>query len=225
MPAGENRYGHVSLETSRYYLSVWPRGDIKERGESVQAATTGVDADVVYHRDLDYYLESKRTPEIIALDQIPDKDVNSLLEDFLRYNDINPADVTLEAAERKIEAFLRTENVDDWPVKKLSKTRYRYVGKGLHQLGDFWHEDAVQRNAAIDAWARLGKFYWNPQSCTSFVLNVIEGVVDASQRQLWATVTPKERARIVMLTVENFREILDEYYIQKPKTNDGCVIF
>ena len=46
MPAEGNPYGHVAMETDRYYMSFWPRRDIKAGGEGLKAAAIGVDADV-----------------------------------------------------------------------------------------------------------------------------------------------------------------------------------
>jgi len=126
-PSEGNKYGHVSLETDRYYASFWPRGNIKGDGEFIRAATVGVDADIVYHRDLDRFLEGRRRPEEIFWPRVSDADVNRVLEKFFDDNGVEPEDVTLEAAERKIQDFLRTGNDEDWPVKKLSKTRYTYL--------------------------------------------------------------------------------------------------
>ena len=128
LPAEGNTYGHVALETDRYYMSFWPRGNIKADGEGLKAAGEGVDADIVYHRDLDFHLEGKRKPGVIDLPyKVKDSAINNVLERFLRDNGVDPEDVTLEAAERKIQDFLRTGSDEDWPVKELSKTRYTYL--------------------------------------------------------------------------------------------------
>merc|ERR1712243_413169 len=131
MPAEGNTYGHVALETDRYYMSFWPRRDIKASGECPKAAAIGVDADIVYHRDLDFYLEGRRKPEVINLpvNKVKDSAINDVLERFLRDNNVDPADVTLEAAERKIDDFLRTDSFDDRPEKQLSLTRYSYLSE------------------------------------------------------------------------------------------------
>jgi len=158
LPAEGNRYGHVALETDRYYASFWPRGDIKADGETVQAATSGVDADLVYHRDLDYHLEGRRLPEQVVLPGVSDAAVNDVLERFFRDNDVVPEDVTLEAAEAQVEKFLSTRHSDDRPEKRLSRTRYNYVAK--FDCSCFTNIDSL-----LDLR--------DPQSCTSFVMNTI----------------------------------------------------
>ena len=158
LPAEGNRYGHVALETDRYYASFWPRGDIKADGETVQAATSGVDADLVYHRDLDYHLEGRRLPEQVVLPGVSDAAVNDVLERFFRDNDVVPEDVTLEAAEAQVEKFLSTRHSDDRPEKRLSRTRYNYVAKC--DCSCFTNIDSL-----LDLR--------DPQSCTSFVMNTI----------------------------------------------------
>jgi len=171
MPAEGNPYGHVAMETDRYYMSFWPRGNIKADGEGLKAAGEGVDADIVYHRDLDFHLEGKREPEVIDLpvNKVKDSAINDVLERFLRDNNVDPADVTLEAAERKIDDFLRTGSFDDHPQKQLSLTRYSYLSEfalrefpKLREFKNFVDDDGKPVISLR-----------NRQSCTTFVLNAI----------------------------------------------------
>jgi len=167
MPAEGNPYGHVAMETDRYYMSFWPRGDIKADGEGLKAAGEGVDADIVYHRDLDFHLEGRRKPEVINLpvNKVKDSAINDVLERFLRDNNVDPADVTLEAAERKIVDFLRTSSFDDRPEKQLSLTRYAYLSEYPNNFNKFIN--------FVDGDGEPVISLRNPQSCTTFVLNAI----------------------------------------------------
>ena len=233
LPAEGNTYGHVALETDRYYMSFWPRGDIKADGEVVKAAARGVDADIVYHRDLDFHLEGKREPEVINLpvNKVKDSAINDVLERFLRDNNVDPADVTLEAAERKIDDFLRTGSFDDHPQKQLSLTRYAYVSK---------FADATFINF-LDAYGKTRISLRDPQSCTTFVLNAIVlsfpaqpfGFKDLfrpgtnDHYDPWAGPSALAFAPLVdPLTVPKFRSTLDRLIEHlNPTERQGCVIF
>ena len=229
MPDKEHTYGHVSIETKRYYMSFWPRGDIKADRDVLQAATVGVDAGIVYHRDRDYHLEGKRLPERVVLERVPDEALDRVYQEFLKHNGVDPDDVTVEAAERVIQTLLRTGDQGDRLEKDLQRTLYTYLPTRLpyDAFGPFRKAfDSVtslfglkylssHREECFPIPPHWIKFYSEPQSCTSFVLNLIGSVVDDSA---------VENVRDLVLTVPKFRDALVQYYVNEPAQAD-CNIF
>ena len=240
MPNGEHKYGHVSLETDKYYTSIWPRGNIKRNKQQMQALVDGVDADIIYHRDYDYFLEGKRQPIVLKLHHISDDKINKVYEALLTYNGIDPRDVTLNAAERQIEQFQLFQKDDYIPEKPLSRTRYALMSfkavpilllamfppgdadwsSSSHEYGDSFRQDFFQQEILS---IKRERFYDDPQSCTLFALHLLESAIDTS------VFDSKYEEIKLSLDVPNFKNILETYYKEgykpEPKKDEGSCTF
>jgi hypothetical protein len=95
--------------------------------------------------------------------KVSNEDLNAVIEEFLRYNEINPEDVTLAKGEEKyreykqLEASLTediAERIEDYwkPVKSLAETEYSIVTELVSSKDD----DSAP-------------FYKSQQSCVSLV--------------------------------------------------------
>jgi hypothetical protein len=119
-PDKDHPYGHAALQTDKYYISFWPDGDVKD--SELGASLIRVPASLVFHPELDRFYEGIRLPtgryEIVGA---TDEAINLVYEEFLHYNGINPANVTLEAAEKLFEKG------DVEPEVSVSKTKYAVV--------------------------------------------------------------------------------------------------
>jgi hypothetical protein len=154
-PNSSHKFGHAALRTDKYHISFWPDGDVKEDLGVVKTAVVGVDASLNFHLELDRYYEGKRRPtgeyEIV---NVTDEAINGIHEEFLRYNKIDPADVTLEAAEEVIDNGGR-------PEMSVSRTPYTFIA-------------AVEKTTMFDAVRPSNSpFYHLKQSCVSFCFNLI----------------------------------------------------
>lgn len=144
-PTTGHEYGHVALQTDKYHMSLWPCGSVKERGALI-TATSGIQATLNFHHDYDKELEGHRNPtNIIDISCLVSKTkLNEIYETILRYNGINPADVTLEKGDALYEEHVK-------PEVELTKTLYSYLG--VHYTSE--------------------TFYKNKQSCTTFATGLI----------------------------------------------------
>jgi hypothetical protein len=176
---GTNPYGHAALQTDKYHISFWPDGDVKEELGVVKTALVGVDASLVFHPELDRYYEGKRRPtgeyEIV---NVTNEAINGIHEEFLHYNGINPADVTLEAAEELVDAF-ELKVGEARPEMSVSRTPYSYIA-------------IVEEKTMFDTmrWPSSSPFYHSKQSCVSFCFNLIKKA--ARNPQLHFTVSEIE---------------------------------
>jgi hypothetical protein len=144
-PTKGHAYGHVALQTNKYHISLWPRGSVKEKG-AFKTATMGIQASLNFHHDFDKELEGHRNPtKIIDISDLVSKaKLNETYETVLRYNSINPAEVTLDKGDALYEK-------DISPEVEPTKTLYSY-------LGDDYRSET---------------FYKNKQSCTTFASGLI----------------------------------------------------
>lgn len=147
-PTEEQKFGHVGILTSKYYASFWPDGDVKDYG-LMRSTASGMDGSLVFHWNYDRFLEGRRDPSVIyKLSKISEKAIERSLENFLTDNKINPKKVSRDSAERLIEEALR-------PETSLRMSRYSLMGYIVHKdKGN-------------------GRFYARPQSCTTFVANLL----------------------------------------------------
>jgi hypothetical protein len=101
LPEGfSNKYGHASLQTDKYYISFWP---LEGKRELSEASVTGrLHFQELVDWDNEGSPEKPRGPnsqhEIV---NVTNDAINYEYEKFLRYNKIDPEEVTLEAASRK----------------------------------------------------------------------------------------------------------------------------
>lgn len=144
LPANENKFGHATIQTNRYHMSLWPDGDVKADYGSLRTFTFGIPGSLVFHHDRDYALENKREPVIIELTNFSNRRLNETYECFLHYNDITPDRVTID---RGNDLVLRRE----LPEITLKRSLYSLRGKF------FQSED----------------FYKSMQSCTTFCLGLL----------------------------------------------------
>ena len=161
-PDADHKYGHASLNTSKYHMSFWPNGCIKRDLSALDAGIgEGVEAALIFHQDLDYKYEGKREPRQYLLVNVTEDSVHSIYEEFLLYNNINPASVTMTEAEKLIRQR-------KYPEIVLSKTKYAYIV-----------ELVVDKRRTKSGWETFWHgsnrpFYHEAQSCVSFCFNIVE---------------------------------------------------
>ncbi len=105
MPHDENRAGHVAIATNKYYVSFWPANCLEKDGKQTRTILNGFEFAIevhkgclVFHQDLDKEYEGDCDPDYVhEIDaaKVSNEDLNAVIEEFLRYNEINPEDVTL----------------------------------------------------------------------------------------------------------------------------------
>lgn len=188
----ENPYGHVALKTDKYYISFWTAqvlqsdesDEIDENEESkakrikrklinalyALGVFKGHQGGLVIHQELDQEYEGNCNPieyEINAV--VSNEDVNSVYEEFLRYNEIDPEEVTLSKSDeifkkrREYEALSAEEakkvlEEPELPQKSLPKTQYSFSVELVREKED----------------ESLLPFYHKQQSCVSFLFNLIQ---------------------------------------------------
>ena len=136
--------GHVAFKTDEYYVSFWPRQ------KKTLYSVNGVPAGVVIHYDLDYKQEGDRHATMYDISHYASNaSVNQQLENFFRYNNIDPADLTIEKAEEIVEDCV------DAALKSLSITKYSFK------------PDLISDSSNAD-------WYNQPQSCISFCFNILQ---------------------------------------------------
>jgi hypothetical protein len=145
-PDKDHPYGHAALQTAKYHISFWPDGDTSELGKT-RAVLKGVPGSLHFHHELDRYCEGNRLPTgIYKILYATDEAINRIYEEFLQYNGIDPADVTLEAGEKLVRQNKR-------PEVSVSLTKYAFVP-----------------DQAIDYSL---KFYTHENNCVSTCCNMI----------------------------------------------------
>ena len=200
LPEGENKYGHATLHTDTYHMSLWPDGDVKEDLGVVEAFKDGVKGKIVIHHNLDRYFEDRRDPIQISLKEFSSQRLNRTYERFLAYNNIAPETATLEAGQIMIDDKTR-------PEIKLKKSLYSYTSN------KYWEDD----------------FFEYKQSCATFcmslLINSMERKPNASHpflkfgaflknNMLMRILFPALNIKPVdnsVLTVPQFKEILNDF--------------
>lgn len=158
-PKGENLYGHVSIQTNNYYMSFWPDGSLTEKKSHVKAGLSGVKASLHFHPDYDCTVEGNRRPDKrIYVKFVSCSDLDKLYEEFLAYNDVNPSAVNLQRG-----CDLRDRG--EIPAMAIDRTAYTFL------------PNLKYKNSR--------PFYWDGQSCVSFVYHMIEW----TKRDISVTVT------------------------------------
>ncbi len=167
LPKGSNIFGHVSLQTNKYYMSFWPNKNTQMRKDAekdfqrrkgakgsdlslkFRAATLGVDASIIFHPDFDCCLEGYRFPDHrMSINICSCTELDKLYEKFLHHNGIDPSTVTLIRG-----GEMRGSEI----IENLLQTKYSF----LPEL----HYKAEDNN---------DQFYLDAQSCVSFVYHMIE---------------------------------------------------
>jgi hypothetical protein len=218
MPRDKKEVGHVAISTNAYYVSFWParclEKDGKHIGSIADAAVFVLDVHkgrLVFNQDFekideddpnkDYEEESdpKYEHEIDAA-KVSNEDLNAVIEEFLRYNGIDPEDVTLAKGKEKYREFkqlaasLPQEEAklikdDQKPVKSLSKTKYSIVT----ELVSCSKKD------------NLVPFYNSQQSCVSLAFNLVQ--------MAWLKSHPDQPIPIVNYEeAKNVKEVTMLYY-------------
>lgn len=157
-PPHDGMVGHVALQTNQHHVSLWPNlGESDEKALRFNAMHWDlsrhwdVRACLVIHPDRDYS-EEGCLPQIYDIsDYVSDAQVNLQIESYLRYNGIDPALVTLQAARE----ILLNQGVEYCHIR-VERTPYSFLSKPMTGQGDkmFWYDQS--------------------QSCVSFVINIIE---------------------------------------------------
>lgn len=191
-PHGEdNPYGHVALATDKYYVSFWTAQVLFDSDEEIQQEESkakrlkrkltdllnavgvfkGHRGGLVFHQDLDKEYETDQDPVEYQIDAtLTNEDINSLYEDFLDYNGINPEDVTLARGEQLYktrkeyeelpqEEARKVKEEPELPQKSMANTKYSFSVELVTCIKE--DDDSVP-------------FYHKQQSCVSFVFNLIQ---------------------------------------------------
>lgn len=203
-PTYDNHYGHAALQTQKYHMSFWPDGDVKQDLGVLETFVKGVQSSLVFHQNLDYFLEVNENPEIIRIDSlVNEKKLNELYEEMLNYNNITPDTVTLEKGEKITRKELR-------PEISLEKSLYSSCG------------EAYTSN----------DFYRYKQSCTTFSLgllvNRIVALVSKFSLGLRESIIPIERIKTLTLeslakgiiTVNEFEQMIRNTL----PNQDSCIL-
>lgn len=153
LPDENNEYGHVSLQTNKYYMSFWPQGQKNGKKGNIEKFC-GAPACIIFHPDFDCHEEGERFPNHklpVPIAQCSDMD--RLYERFLAYNGIDKEEVNLENG-----CEIRNRNPEELEntriEKNLGETRYTFVPKLQYKNEE--------------------PFYSKGQSCVSFVYHMIE---------------------------------------------------
>ncbi|XP_046454122.1 uncharacterized protein LOC124201913 [Daphnia pulex] len=180
MPHDEKHPGHVAIATNEYYVSFWPAKCFEppEQKTEIRKISKGFDfvmevhkGCLVFHQDLDKEDEGDCDPDYVhEIDaaKVSNEDLNVEIEAFLRYNEIDPEDVTLAKGEEKYREYKElvvslppkeAEQIEDskLPRKSLSKTKYSISAELVSSSKD---------NSA--------PFYNSNQSCVSLAFNLIQ---------------------------------------------------
>ncbi|XP_046454119.1 uncharacterized protein LOC124201910 [Daphnia pulex] len=213
MPRKENEAGHVGIATNEYYVSFWPANCLEKDGkltsktifDGIEFAIEVHKGCLVFHQDLDKEYEGDvdnkpRDPDCeheIDAAKVSNEDLNAEIEEFLRYNEIDPEDVTLAKGEEKYQKYKQlsalltpeeAERIEDLPVKSLAKTKYSIVTELVSSKDD----DSAS-------------FYNSHQSCVSFAFNLIQ--------MAWLKLHPDQPIPIVNYEeAKNAKEIPMSYF-------------
>jgi hypothetical protein len=206
MPHDEYQAGHVAIATNEYYVSFWPADCLEKDGKQTRTIYDGVEFAIevhkgclVFHQDLDKEYEGDCDPDYVhEIDaaKVSNEDLNAVIEEFLRYNEINPEDVTLAKGEEKYEEYKQlaaslsqeeAERMEDLPVKSLAKTKYSIVTELMSSKDD---------NSA--------SFYNSQQSCVSLAFNLIQ--------MAWLKHHPNPIPIVNYEEAKNAKEIPVSYY-------------
>jgi hypothetical protein len=154
----DNKAGHVTLTTNKYHISFWPARFFKDGQNSYTDGVDfvrGVEGCLVLNRKIDCQYEGDSDPIEYSIDAtISNEDINSVYEEFLNYNGINPQDVTLAKGEE-----LYQMGNDELSKKLFHRTKYSFSAELVSGK-----ESSHSRRA----------FYHQQQSCVSFVFNLIQ---------------------------------------------------
>lgn len=118
-PEDANTFGHAALRTDKYHISLWPF-----RGKELRFSESSITGRLHFHEQLDWISEGSRENPVKPTVQneivnVTNDAINRVYEEFLRYNKIDPKEVTLEAANRKPFQLCH---------RQLPLTRYSLVG-------------------------------------------------------------------------------------------------
>ena len=223
-PDEENQYGHAALQTKKYHISFWPDGDVKRDLGVLQTLTVGVKASLVLSQHRDFHLEGNRVPRQYNIVIATDEAIDRVYEDFLRYNNIEPEEVTVAAAEKMIE-----QNV--LPEVTLPNTKYSFCAEIiLNRRGK-----NVSWNLFLETYV---PFYHTQQSCVSFCYNVIN-VADVRTRTFrgicneipMRTFNPFNPFKLTLIddrdlyTVGFLEKHVKKFWLKKRENeNEGCCI-
>ncbi|EFX75732.1 hypothetical protein DAPPUDRAFT_107682 [Daphnia pulex] len=178
MPHNEDHPGHVAIATNEYYVSLWPARclikDEKQTRRILKGIEFGMEVHkgcLVFHQDLDKEDEESDPNYEHEIDaaKVSNEDLNAEIEAFLRYNEIDPEDVTLARGDekyreyRQLLASLPPEEAkrikdDQKPVKSLAKTKYSIMTELVSSKKD---DDSAP-------------FYKSQQSCVSLAFNLVQ---------------------------------------------------
>jgi hypothetical protein len=186
-PKDANTFGHAALRTDKYHISLWPF-----RGKELRISEASITGRLHFHEKLDWISEGSRENPVKPTIQheivnVTNLAINCVYEDFLRYNEIDPREVTLEAASRKPFQLCH---------RQLPLTRYSLVGDVIvdKRIGKVYSDlFFFIKRCLTPGWGNIdvcrqciGKattnqsthvtcpFYHKAQSCVTICFNLIE---------------------------------------------------
>ncbi|XP_046656480.1 uncharacterized protein LOC124349717 isoform X2 [Daphnia pulicaria] len=243
LPEGANIYGHAALQTDKYHISFWPF-----KGKRFRFSESSITGRLHFHEQLDCISEGSpekpRGPtsrhEIV---NVTNEVINREYEKFLRYNEINPEEVTLEAASRKYFQLchrqlpltrysLIGDVIDDKRIKKVYSDLFFFIKRCLTPGWgniDFCRE-CINKVTTNQLTRVTCPFYHKAQSCVSMCFNLIEM---ADRRRLVCLVEARNNTRQTLwsrfwqivslggggicleITVPNFeKHVVKKYWIE-----------
>lgn len=150
------------MKTDKFYVSFWSDGDVKKELGVVSTALLGVKGCLVFHHELDRSYEGDRSPTATHhIVNVTDEAINGIYEEFLRFNDIDPEDVTLEMAEVLLDEGLDAE-------RAVPITRYTFLAATERESKTLFDDMRQWNDSGVCV-----PFYQRKQSCVSFCFNLI----------------------------------------------------
>jgi hypothetical protein len=184
-PDENSRYGHAALQTDKYHISFWSEEAVADCGK-MRTVTEGIPGSLVFHQKRDMELEENRLPTATyQIGSVTNEAINRIHEEFLLYNKIHPADVTMEAAEKLLED-------KKTPEVLVGKTPYTFVVDIRGQLSVcdvllaviHWYTSTRTGGSLLPANLVItGKppWYHSKQSCLSLCYHMIQNADPQSQ--------------------------------------------
>jgi hypothetical protein len=183
LPKADDEVGHVALKTDRYYVSIWPETGLTD-GKHIAKylhlveMITGVNACLVYHKNIDRECESDCDPvEYDISVAVTNEDLDPVIEEFLNYNEWKPEQMTIERSE-----VLYKKGQEYNEIFKLTKLKTPDIiqSNGLEKvdLAQLLSFSLPKTEYSFSAELVSDKedepFYHKQQSCVSLTFNLIQ---------------------------------------------------
>nr|CAH0113664.1 unnamed protein product [Daphnia galeata] len=179
-PDKDHAYGHAALQTDKYHISFWPDGDVKNELGVLRGVGNGVPGCLIFHHELDRFYEGNRLPTgIHKIVHATDEAINLVHEEFLKYNGINPAKVTLQAGKRLVRQRKK-------PEVSVPLTKYALIPNQVKNKPSGLPFYQIENNCVSICWNMIVEAYPNYPILPFFVqfLDILLAVFDAVTFQI-----------------------------------------